>query len=510
MFEYMQSAEDTADEIAKLYQKSSGYLSAEVDKIFERYKRKHHLTDAEAYRLLNSLHDKASIEDLKEALRAGDGVKKDILAELESPAYQARLERLQQLQNQLDLTMQQVYNQEKAINTSHYVDLANEAYYRSIFDIQQHTRLGFSFATIDPAAIDKVVNSRWSGVNYSDRIWNNTKALAQDLKQELLINLVTGRTDREVADIIANKYAQGASNARRLVRTESCNLANQMEMQSYEECGIETYIYVATLDMRTSPQCRALDGKRFLVSEQQPGKNCPPMHPWCRSTTICDISDSELAKMKRRARDPVTGKTKTVPANMTYEQWYGQNVKGNPQAEQKERIWKNRHSDRRQYETYKAIYGKDIPDSFDKYQDLKYNDSKRWDVLKAGKQERINQMEFSEMGGLVGKLGDREVRIWYKSQDERIPDLIDRTLSIEDQAKQACNLRNENRTSARDLMKNQEKRRDLDKTDPNKTFEQLITHKMEDKGMSYDDAVADILKTATKTRKSVNKMFGLE
>lgn len=342
MFEYMQSAEDTADEIAKLYQKSSGYLSAELDKIFERYKRKHHLTDAEAYRLLNSLHDKTSIDELKEALRAGDGVEKDILAELESPAYRARLERLEQLQNQLDTVMQSVYRQEKKINTSHYVDLANEAYYRSIFDIQQRTGLWFSFSTIDPAVIDKVVNSKWSGANYSTRIWNNTQALAQDLKEELLLNLVTGRTDREAAEIIANKYAQGSSNARRLVRTESCNLANQMEMQSYEECGIDKYRYVATLDLKTSAVCRKLDGKVFPVSEQQPGVNCPPMHPWCRSTTICLIDGMDMANMKRRARDPVTGKTNTVPADMTYQQWYEKNVKGNADAEAKEKELKRR------------------------------------------------------------------------------------------------------------------------------------------------------------------------
>ena len=238
--------------------------------------------------------------------------------------------------------MQQIYKQEKVRSTSHYVDLANEAYYRSIFDIQQRTGLGFSFATIDPKAIDEVINSRWSGTNYSGRIWHNTRALAQDLKQELLINLVTGRTDGEVAEIIANKYAQGAGNARRLVRTESCNLANQMEMQSYNECGIETYIYVATLDLKTSTVCRELDGKRFKVSEQQPGKNCPPMHPWCRSTTICDISEEELSQMQRRARNPVTGRTETVPASMTYEQWYDKNVKGNKEAEAKEKQMKQR------------------------------------------------------------------------------------------------------------------------------------------------------------------------
>ncbi len=146
MFEYMQSAEDTADDIAKLYQKASGYISHELDKIFERYKRKHHLTDAEAYRLLNDLKDKTSLDELKQALRApGRGqTAADILAELESPAFQARLERLQQLQNQIDITMQQIYKQEKVRSTSHYVDLANEAYYKSIFDIQQRTGLGFS------------------------------------------------------------------------------------------------------------------------------------------------------------------------------------------------------------------------------------------------------------------------------------------------------------------------------------------------------------------------------
>lgn len=322
MFEYMQSAEDTADDIAKLYQKSSGYLGAQMDQIFNKFRSKHGLSESEAYRLLNGLHDKTSIQQLKAALRGGDGSKKGILVELESPAYQARIERLQQLQNQLDLTMQQVYNQEKARNTSHYLDLGNESYYRSIFDIQQRAGLGFGFALIDREAIDRVINSKWSGDNYSGRIWNNTQGLARDLKAELLINLVTGRTDREAAEIIGNKFAQGASNARRLVRTESCNLANQMEMLSYEECGIEYYRYVATLDLRTSTDCRGLDGKRFKVSDQQPGLNCPPMHPWCRSTTIADFGGGVLDNLERRARDPETGQTMKVPANMTYPKWH--------------------------------------------------------------------------------------------------------------------------------------------------------------------------------------------
>lgn len=384
MFQYMEQAEQAADEISKLYLKASRYISLELDEIFERYQKKHKLSENEAFRLLNSLEDKASLDELKAALKAGsaDKTKAEILAELESSAYQARLERLQQLQNQLDLTMQQVYQQEKVKSTGHYVDLANEAYYRSIFDIQQRTGLGFGFNMISPAAIDRVINSKWSGANYSTRIWHNTGALAQDLKEELLLSLITGRTDRETADIIANKFAAGSSQARRLVRTESCNLANQMEMASYEDCGIEYYRFVATLDLRTSSICRSLDGKRFKVSEQQPGLNCPPMHPWCRSTTICDIDEEELAQMKRRARDPVTGKTNTVPANMTYDEWYKKNVKGKPEAKLNEKMVQNRSADRRQLERYKEALGADAPKTLDSFQKMKYADGEGWEILK--------------------------------------------------------------------------------------------------------------------------------
>ena len=330
------------------------------------------------------MQDKTSIDELKAALKSGstDKTKAELLAELESPAYQARLEKLQQLQNRLDYTMRNVYNQEKARNTSHYVDLADEAYYRSIFDIQKRTGLGFGFSLISSSDIDRVINSKWSGANYSQRIWHNTQALAKDLKEELLINLVTGRTDREAADIIANKFAQGASNARRLVRTESCNLANQMEMASYEECGIERYRYVATLDIHTSSVCRELDGKTFPVSEQQPGLNCLPMHPWCRSTTICDISDDILANMRRRARDPVTGRTNTVPANMTYGQWYKKNVKGHPDAELNEKMIRNRQIDRKQFEKYKTVVGDRIPKTLDSFQQLKYTESEKFEFIK--------------------------------------------------------------------------------------------------------------------------------
>lgn len=397
MFEYMQSAEDTADQIATLYIKASRQLNFDIDEVFLRYKTKFGLSDKEARRLLNTLKDKTSMDELRIALRGSGASKTAILAELESPAYRARIERLQLLQQQLDLVMKNIYKQEKDFSTRHYVQLANDSYYKSIFEIQKRIGFAFSFNTIDTKAIDTVINSKWSGKNYSKRIWSNTKALSQDIKEELLLGLVTGRSEREMANIVANKFAQGSSVARRLIRTESCYLAEQMEMKSYEECEIEYYRYLATLDLRTSDVCRSLDGKRFKVSEQQPGLNCPPMHPWCRSTTIADISNIELAHMERRARDPVTGKTYKVPASMTYQQWHEKYVNEKPEAELEEKKVKNRASDRKQYQRYSRILKKELPETLDSFQELKYNEPEKWKFVKLDYQRQDKLLQNLEL-----------------------------------------------------------------------------------------------------------------
>lgn len=383
-FNVFQKAEDTADQISKVYLKASRYLSLEADEIFERYQTKHGLSEAEAKRLINSLQDKTSLDELLQKLRNGDKdqSKKDLLSQLEAPAYQARLERLRQIQNQLDLIMRNVYQQEKMISTDFYTDLASESYYRSIYNTQQRADAGFSFSHVSAKTINRVINSRWSSKNYSERIWGNTQALAQDLKEELLINLITGRTNRDAAGIISYKFGQGASNARRLVRTESNYVSTEMNFKAYDESGIEEYQYLATLDLKTSLVCRNLDGNTYPVKERLIGKNCPPMHPWCRSTTISVIDRTLIDKMQRSAIDPATGKRIKVPRSMTYQQWYDKYVKGKPEVELEEKKIKNRSADRTQYQKYKKVLGKDIPETLDDFQNMKYNDTERWNSIK--------------------------------------------------------------------------------------------------------------------------------
>lgn len=399
MYHRMEDAEQTADLLAKVYRNSSMLLTHKAKDIFEKYMTKHGLSETQAWNLLNTMQDRTSMEELLNALRNKDSdkTKQELLRELEAPAYRVRIERLQDLLQQVDRVMQEVYQQEQLFDTSFFQNLSEATYYRSIYNIQKRTGYGFSFSNISQKQISQVLSMNWSGSHYSQRIWKNTQELSETLKQELLVSLLTGRTDRETSEVIMNRCGAGAMQARRLVRTESCFLSGELTARSYEECGIEKYRYLATLDLRTSKICRELDGKIFSMKDRKAGKNYPPMHPWCRSTTISVIDEDELRNMKRRAYNPKTGRTETVPVNMTYDQWYKKYVKGNVQAEAEEKSVQNAASDKKQYERYREILGKDAPKRFADFQEMKYNDTEKWRFTKLDYQRRNELLQHPEL-----------------------------------------------------------------------------------------------------------------
>ncbi len=104
-------------------------------------------------------------------------------------------------------------------------------------------------------------------------------------------------------------------------------------------------------------------------------------------------------------------------------------------------------------------------------------------------------------------LDNKNVRKQYIESVSKIPELIDKKKSLKDQALQAFELRNTYRTNARNAMKDQEARAILDKARPNLSFEELLNHKMFDKGLSYEDALRDIIRSASTTNKKVDDLF---
>lgn len=96
-----------------------------------------------------------------------------------------------------------------------------------------------------------------------------------------------------------------------------------------------------------------------------------------------DMTDAELSKIKRAARDPVTGKSVTVPGDMTYQEWYAKYVTGNAQAEANKQATQNLSADRRQFERYRSVLGEDAAKTLAEFQRIKYNNSNEWNELQA-------------------------------------------------------------------------------------------------------------------------------
>lgn len=83
--------------------------------------------------------------------------------------------------------------------------------------------------------------------------------------------------------------------------------------------GIEWFVFVATLDDRTSEICQSMDGKKFKVKDAVAGGNYPPLHPNCRSTIRAYIDD-KYEPVTRIYRDPEIGRNDYV-GNMSYAEW---------------------------------------------------------------------------------------------------------------------------------------------------------------------------------------------
>ena len=112
-------------------------------------------------------------------------------------------------------------------------------------------------------------------------LWEDTDKLAALARRELTMGFMSGASVQKMAKSIDDVMHRGRKNAERLVRTESSYFSNQGQMQSYQELGIEEYIFLGG----GCEICQALNGQAFKLSEAEAGVNLPPIHPNCKCTT---------------------------------------------------------------------------------------------------------------------------------------------------------------------------------------------------------------------------------
>lgn len=179
------------------------------------------------------------------------------------------------------------------------------------------------------------------------------------IQQQIRIGMVQGEGARDIASrVFGDRGAMSITRhqAEAVTRTviNAVSNAAQREFLSENSDLFDVEQYVATLDARTTPICRSLDGKRFPIGKGP----VPPQHVACRSLRVAALDGEVIGerpftagtekqmlreyasqnglgtlgsskdlprghktkydKFKRRRMRELTGQ---VPANTTYQQW---------------------------------------------------------------------------------------------------------------------------------------------------------------------------------------------
>lgn len=376
----------TAEEILKLYDEALENIEVEIRKIENNYKKLIDVDDETAKYYLTQVQEDVSTAQLLQALEQApdEKARRDILEYINSNerstlAYAARRERYRAVEKEIYARIKVIAAKGIPLMGEMLKNAYKESYYGNIDDIAKGANVGIRFSILNDRAINEAVNAKWSGKHFSERIWDNTDKLAAESQKLVVKALMSGEALNKTADKLADKFQVSKFHATTLVRTETAHIHNEADFQAYKDVGIKKYKYLATLDYATCETCQPLDGMVFDVSQRQEGVNAPVMHPRCRCTTTPDVDYAN-----RRARDPITGKSSVIDGNVTYEQWVKNMTPQQKSALELARKKDSRASaDKVQYVKYRNALGlKTMPSSFDKFQDLKYNDVERWRFIK--------------------------------------------------------------------------------------------------------------------------------
>lgn len=106
-----------------------------------------------------------------------------------------------------------------------------------------------------------------------------------------------------------------------------------------------------------------------------------------------------------------------------------------------------------------------------------------------------------------GSLSNQQARYHYLLSELDIPNEIDQSQPLEDQARKAHGLRNSARSMARDLMSDRELAAKLDKTDPHMSWEQINEKYAH---LPEEERYRKIIERSQKSRPSANRAVGLQ
>lgn len=123
---------------------------------------------------------------------------------------------------------------------------------------------------------EQVLNTNWSGENYSSRVWNNRNALATKLQGAMEDMIILGKSPNEVKRRLADEMGVGWRVADRLMRTESAHIFTAASLATYKDYGVKQVKWLG----KTSGNCDVCAERNGMIFELGTEPTLPA-HPNC-------------------------------------------------------------------------------------------------------------------------------------------------------------------------------------------------------------------------------------
>lgn len=326
--------DDFSRKLKRSFYAAQEHYNERIAYYLSRIARNGQISEADAMRLIDERTLSAynvSLDEFISWAMLGDNASDEVRKLIDDASSLAHISHYQAMSKEMEFIATRLwYDAGKEMEAFLAIKHADN-FYHMAKDLQDFSGKYKRVTGLSARNLKALISAPWApdGKDFSERIWENRTRLAAKLQHELA-NVVTGVYGKDtaaehLARLSAEKSEEGFNvslgNAKRLVHSELHHVLDTGQIKAFREQGVPKYQFLATLDTKTTPFCRAHDHKVYLVRDYVEGVTAPPHGPWCRSTIIPRYDDDEADDGWRAARNQESGKSELVSAALSYDEW---------------------------------------------------------------------------------------------------------------------------------------------------------------------------------------------
>lgn len=286
---YKENEQLVNDRVKEIYLSMYDSCIKEIEIFYQRYASRSGMTLAEAKKKVSQTDIRAYERKAKKYVEEKNFSKK---ANEEMALYNAtmRINRMELLKANIGLEMAAQFDELNRV----FDETLTE---RSQDELRRQAGLLGKTVQDNAKMAETIAQGSFYNATYSERLWTHQDSLKSELDRLLQQGLIAGRSPREMARTIMQRFDASRSDAERLMQTELARVQTAAQKESFERYGYDEYEFIA--NPKCCDVCQALDGRIFKVSRMMPGENAAPIHPNCRCSVAAYVEENTYEDPRR-------------------------------------------------------------------------------------------------------------------------------------------------------------------------------------------------------------------